>query len=191
MKVDDFIQKNVDFKIGLQKLRQILLSAELEETIKWGMPTYCIDGKNLIGLGAFKSYFGLWFFQGALLTDKSKMLNNAQEGKTEAMRQWRFYNNQNIDETLVKSYIVETIKNHKSGKEITSRKKPLVLPNIFVSAIKNNKVLNEAFSRLNLTKQREFVDYISEAKREQTKLSRLEKIKPMILNNIGLHDKYR
>jgi uncharacterized protein YdeI (YjbR/CyaY-like superfamily) len=35
------------------------------------------------------------------------------------------------------------------------------------------------------------MEYINEAKQEKTKLSRLEKIKPMILSNIGLHDKYR
>jgi uncharacterized protein YdeI (YjbR/CyaY-like superfamily) len=39
-----------------------------------------------VGIGGFKSYFGLWFHQGALLTDKAGVLINAQEGRTKALR---------------------------------------------------------------------------------------------------------
>jgi uncharacterized protein YdeI (YjbR/CyaY-like superfamily) len=51
--------------------------------------------------------------------------------------------------------------------------------------------LANAFQQFSLSKQKEFQQYIEEAKREQTKLSRMEKIKPMILQNIGLNDKYK
>lgn len=51
--------------------------------------------------------------------------------------------------------------------------------------------LKEAFNGFSLSKQREFSDYISEAKREATKQKRLEKIIPMILNGVGLYDKYK
>ena len=47
------------------------------------------------------------------------------------------------------------------------------------------------FESLTLTKKREFTEYISSAKRDDTKQKRLEKIIPMILNNIGLNDKYK
>ena len=82
-------------------LREILLSTRLEEGIKWGAPCYMHRGKNLVGLGAFKSYFGLWFFQGALLPDPHGVLVNAQSGKTKALRQWRFESGEEI-----KAYIV-------------------------------------------------------------------------------------
>jgi uncharacterized protein YdeI (YjbR/CyaY-like superfamily) len=39
--------------------------------------------------------------------------------------------------------------------------------------------------------QREYADYIAEAKRDDTKLRRIEKILPMIGKGAGLHDKYR
>lgn len=48
-----------------------------------------------------------------------------------------------------------------------------------------------AFERLSPGKQREYADYISEAKRVETKESRLEKITPMIADGVGLHDKYK
>ncbi|MEL7473318.1 MAG: YdeI/OmpD-associated family protein, partial [Planctomycetota bacterium] len=40
-------------------------------------------------------------------------------------------------------------------------------------------------------KQRQYNEHVSEAKREETKLKRVEKIKPMILEGVGLHDKYK
>jgi len=43
-----------------------------------------------VALGAFKRYAGLWFLNDALLANMAKLLSNAQEGKNQAMRQWRF-----------------------------------------------------------------------------------------------------
>ena len=44
---------------------------------------------------------------------------------------------------------------------------------------------------MTLGKRKEYAAYVIEAKREETKVKRLEKIKPMILEGIGLNDKYR
>ena len=96
----DFIQAFPDWEGALEKLRSLILTTELEETMKWGAPVYTIDYKNIVGLGAFKSYFGVPFFQGAFLKDHNKVLINAQEGKTKAQRQWRFSNIEEIDEKL-------------------------------------------------------------------------------------------
>jgi uncharacterized protein YdeI (YjbR/CyaY-like superfamily) len=61
----------------------------MTETVKWGVPVYTIEGKNIVGIAGFKAYVGLWFFQGAMLKDKKKKLINAQDGKTKALRQCR------------------------------------------------------------------------------------------------------
>ena len=96
--VEDYIAGNGEWTEALEKLRSILLDTEMEETVKWGAPVYTIDGKNVVGIGAFKSYVGLWFFQGVFLKDKEKVLVNAQEGKTKALRQWRFSGSGEMDE---------------------------------------------------------------------------------------------
>jgi uncharacterized protein YdeI (YjbR/CyaY-like superfamily) len=87
--VDEYIADAGTWKNELKRLREILRSTELKEEVKWGGPCYTCDGKNVVGIAGFKSYFGLWFHQGALLKDPKKVLMNAQEGKTKAMRQWR------------------------------------------------------------------------------------------------------
>jgi uncharacterized protein YdeI (YjbR/CyaY-like superfamily) len=60
-----------------------------------------------------------------------------------------------------------------------------------MAEIKADKQLIKCFQQLSMSKQREYADYIAEAKREETKTKRIEKIKPMILKNIGLNDKYK
>jgi uncharacterized protein YdeI (YjbR/CyaY-like superfamily) len=49
---ENFIDAHPQWRHVLEKLRQLLLSTELEECIKWGVPTYCINTKNVLGLGA-------------------------------------------------------------------------------------------------------------------------------------------
>lgn len=193
--VAEFINGFPQWETALQKLHNIISQHdELEETIKWGAPTYTFKGKNIVGLGAFKSYVGLWFFQGVFLKDESNVLMNAQEGKTKAMRQWRFNSEEDITPELISSYVKEAIQNQREGKELKPERKgskPLEIPEELQNAFTNDSSLNEAFSNLSLTKKREYAEYISTAKRAATKQSRLKKIIPMILEGKGLNDKYR
>ncbi len=191
--VEEYIDKNQKWKKELSFLRQLLIETVLEEGIKWSFPVYMLNRKNVLGIACFKEYVGIWFFQGVFLNDPKAILVNAQEGKTKAMRQWRFKNLGEIvtSKNTIKNYIEESISNHLDGLEIKpDRKKkeiaiPLLLQNRLKGTIKKN------FENFSPYKQREFCDYIAEAKREETKHRRLEKIIPMIEAGIGLSDKYR
>lgn len=121
--VDEYILNTENGKEILIILREILKGTELKETIKWGSPVYTVNGKNVVGIGAFKSYAGIWFFQGALLKNEEGVLVNAQEGTTKALRQWRFSDVNEIDEKLVLKYVNEAIENQKKGKEIKADRK--------------------------------------------------------------------
>jgi len=189
--VEQYIIEHSNFSEEILFLRKIMMSTELEETIKWGMPTYTLKGKNVVGIGAFKAHFGIWFFKGALLKDKNKVLINAQEGKTSAMRQWRFEKDIEINQNLIKAYIKEAIEIENKGLKITPNWKPLLIPQELKDIFNINDRLATIFETLPIGKKREFADYISNAKREETKVKRLEKIIPMILNKIGLNDKYK
>lgn len=119
------------------------------------------------------------------------MLINAQEGKTRGMRQWRFDDVGQIDESLILQYLEEAIQNQKAGREIKPEKKALVIPDELKEALSADSTLTEAYDALTPGKRKEYAEYISEAKRLATKLSRLDKIKPMILSGKGLNDKYK
>jgi len=191
--VEEYIENNAHFDEGLTLLRDLMNSTELIETLKWSAPVYTINDKNVIGLGAFKNHFGIWFFNGVFLKDEQKLLVNAQEGITKALRQMRFSNITDINKNIVLSYVKEAIENQKLGKEIKPdrKKKELVIPKELKKILDSNTKLHTSFIKLTPYKQREYANYIFDAKRDATKLTRLEKIKPMILQNIGLHDKYK
>ncbi len=190
--VEEYIENHEYWKDQLQELRALLNSTELVEEIKWGAPCYTLNGKNLIGFGAFQHHCAIWLHQGALLRENTALLQNAQEGKTKALRQIRITKENPINVAVLKKYVLETIKLQKEEKEIKREyNKTLVVPEELKSILANNEELKAAFERLTKAKQREYADYISEAKRMETKMRRLEKISPMILDGIGLHDKYR
>lgn len=189
--VEEYIEENNHFGDALTLLRDIINTTELEETVKWSALVYTLNNKNVIGLGAFKKHFGIWFFNGVFLKDEHNVLVNAQEEKTKALRQMRFESIDDIDENLVLAYVKEAIENQKLGKEIKPdrRKKETVIPPELQNVLVND--LKTSFENLSPYKQREYCEYISSAKREATKQTRIEKIKPMILQGVGLNDKYK
>jgi len=197
MNFDNQIQAYIDehekFKDILVELRRIVKNEDFEETLKWGIPTYVYEQKNLVGIGAFKHHVGLWFFQGALLKDKSRVLHNAQEGKTKAMRQIHFKKIDEIDEPTLTAYLQETIENQHKGLEVKISKpvKHIVIPSELNSFLSGDVSILNAFKKLTPGRQKEYIEYIDSAKREQTKSDRLKKITPLIKAGKGLNDKYK
>lgn len=176
----------------LELLKAIINRTELVETTKWGGPAYTYNGKNVLGIGGFKSYFTISFFKGIFLKDEAGVLVNAQEGLTKSLRQWRFETKADINEKLVLQYINEAIEVEKAGMAMKPAKKPdAIIPELLQKTFNASPEMAANFKNFTSFKQREFIEYIEEAKREETKLSRLEKIKPLILEGRGLNDRYR
>lgn len=176
----------------IHQLRSIIEKTGLEEKIKWGIPVYTYKDKNVVAALGFKNHFSLWFYNGVFLSDPYQKLVNAQEGVTKALRHWRFQNSKEIDEEKILEYIHEAIRNEETGKVWKPEKSgELVIPESFQARLDADQNLHEAFVSLSPFKQKEYVSYVESAKREATQVARLEKIVPMILQGIGLNDKYR
>ena len=172
-------------------LKSVMNKTPLVETTKWGGPTYTYEGKNILGLGGFKNYFTIWFYKGVFLKDEANVLVNAQEGVTKSLRQWRFTSKDQIDEKLIIKYIEEAIEVEKAGLGVKSEKKETVIPDLLQHELDASPALLEAFMKLTPFKQREYTEFIGGAKREETRLARMEKIRPLLLQGMGLNDKYR
>jgi uncharacterized protein YdeI (YjbR/CyaY-like superfamily) len=187
---EEYLDNHPEWQECLMLLRDVLLELDVEEEIKWGAPVYTVKGKNIIGLGAFKSYIGIWFFQGSFLSDPEKVLINVQKGVTKSMRQWRFQSMDEMDIPLIRSYALEAIENEWKGLRVKLVKKELVIPQELQSVLKGNDALNKAFYSFKSGKQKEFAEYIIDAKKPQTKIKRIEKIIALIGNGIGLNNKH-
>jgi uncharacterized protein YdeI (YjbR/CyaY-like superfamily) len=193
-KLEAYFEKEHHYKEGIIMLRHLALKTQVSETLKWGSPVYTSDGKNVFWIARFKNHFGLGFFNGVFLKDPKKVLVNVQEGKTQAMRHWKFNSIEGIDGPAIVAYINEAIENEKKGMRLAPVKKNesvLTVPPLLKEALAKNPEMNTAFDSLSPYKQRDYAEYISTAKQEKTKISRLEKIVPMIKQGIGLNDKYR
>lgn len=184
------MQGNWQQELGL--LKSIIRKTELVETIKWGIEVYTYKGKNVVGVAGFKNFFTLWFYNGVFLKDHQHVLINAQDGKTKGLRQWRFNSINDINEDLILEYIYEAVRNQDEGKELKADRVERVDPTQFLTIVfEGDEMLRLAFEKLSPSKQKEYNDFIQSAKREETKKARLEKIKPLIMEGKGLHDKYK
>lgn len=176
----------------LDLLKAIIKKTGLQETRKWGIPVFTYNGKNIVGIAGFKSFFSLWFYNGSFLEDKKQVLINASEGKTKALRQWRFRSMAEIDEAGITTYIQEAIENEKLGKRLKPQKKEqLPVPSQLETAFHDDPTFAESFARLSQAKRNEYLEHIHSAKQEKTKLSRIAKMRPLVLQGQGLHDKYK
>lgn len=192
--VEDFINTREKWQAEITRLREILVSMDLEEGIKWMFPCYTHNKKNVVGIGGFKSYFGLWFYEGASMSDSQGVLTNAQEGKTKDMRQWRMTTAKEIKVRSIRAYVKEAIELSRVAKKKSPQKRnvsTVEVPPELHGALRANKKAAAAFNSLTPGRQRDYAEYIATAKRPETKLKRLEKILPMITNGVGLNDKYR
>ena len=138
---------NNHWETELEILKSIISKTELVETNKWGGCVYVYNNKNVIGVGGFKKFFTLWFFNGVFLKDEKKHLVNANEGVTKSLRQWRFTSKEEINEKEILAYIQEAIDNEKQGKIIKPEKtkSEVIIPTFLQNELNTDSDLKEAF----------------------------------------------
>ena len=112
----DFYFSKPKWQEEIRKLRTIVLDCGLTEELKWGVPCYTFESKNIVLIHVFKEYCALLFFKGALLNDTNGLLIQQTEN-VQAARQIRFTHVREIVEmeTILKSYIYEAIEVEKAG----------------------------------------------------------------------------
>lgn len=174
----------------LKTLRKIATESGLKEEIKWSLPVYTLNGKNVISVNALKESANITFFKGALMKDPQGILQ--QQGKIQAGRIAKFTNNEqivNLSEAL-KVYIAEAISIEESGKKFVAKRKAEPEPAELLEAFDNEPAFKEAFYALTPGRQRGYILHFSQAKQSSTRKNRIIKYKQQILDGVGLHDQY-
>lgn len=173
-------------------LKMIINKSGLTATIKWGIDVYTYKGKNVVGVAGFKEFFALWFYNGVFLKDEARVLINASEGTTKALRQWRFKSADEINEDLILQYIQESILNEDAGMMMKPEKKAMPpLPELLQRYLDQDEDLKQKFAQLPPYKQKEYINYIGLPKREETRIGHLEQSIPLIMKGMGISDKYK
>jgi uncharacterized protein YdeI (YjbR/CyaY-like superfamily) len=188
--VDEYLSKAEKWQEEFQKLRSIVLDCRLTEEMKWGVPCYTFQNKNVVLIHGFKEYCALLFMKGALLHDTHSILIRQTEN-VQAGRQIRFTNIREIDEMepILKTYINEAIEVEKAGLEVNLKKNTeFIIPEELHNKFDEIPALKTAFEALTPGRQRAYILYFSEPKQSKTRESRVEKCMQQILNGKGLND---
>ncbi|HSC52735.1 MAG TPA: YdeI/OmpD-associated family protein [Phnomibacter sp.] len=188
--VDWFFKKPGTWQEAYLELRDILLGTELVETLKWGVPCYVYNGKNVVLIHGFNEYCALLFHQGALLKDTKGVLVQ-QTKNVQAARQYRFTHVEEIiaNRKAILAFVKEAIANEKKGlKVVMKATAEFEMPEEFRKLLKEMPDLKKAFESLTPGRQRGYLLHFSQAKQATTRIARIEKYMDKILSGKGLED---
>ena len=189
-KVDELIQKTKKWQAEFEKLRAIILDANLTEEVKWGAPCYTLEGNNVVLIHGFKEYCAILFIKGVLLDDSLGILIQQTEN-VQSARQIRFSSMDDIDkmESVLKTYILNAIEVEKSGvKVVNQNSNDLVFADEFKQKLSEVSGLQAAFDALTPGRKRAYNFYFSAPKKSKTREARVEKYFQKILKGKGLDD---
>jgi uncharacterized protein YdeI (YjbR/CyaY-like superfamily) len=188
--LDHFFQNATQWKREMEELREIALDCNLMEEEKWGVPCYTFSKGNILIIHGFKEYCALNFFKGALLQDTDGILVQQTEN-SQASRQIRFTNLKEISEkaAILKAYIFEAIEIEKAGLKIDYKKvEDFSIPEELIQKWTEDPTIKTAFDKLTPGRQKAYLLHFSDSKQSKTRLARIEKNMPRILNGKGLND---
>jgi uncharacterized protein YdeI (YjbR/CyaY-like superfamily) len=181
-RIDDYISKSAEFaKPILRHLRQLVHQAnpDIKETIKWGFASFDYKGP-LCSMAAFKQHCVFGFWKSKLLHDPDGHLSERANQGGEAMGNLgRITSLSDLppDEILIGFIKEASILNDKGVKVPSPPKKEkgeLVIPGYLMEELQKNSAALATFDKFSTTNKREYVDWINDAKSDETRARRLE-----------------
>ena len=179
-RVDEYIARSAGFaKPILVHLRELVHAAvpDVEETMKWSFPHFDYNG-IMCSMAAFKQHCTFGFWKASLMSDTKKILG--QLGETAMGNFGRITSLEDLpSDKILTSYIKEAARLNKDGVKLptkpkTTGKKELRVPGYFMAALKKNKKALSTFEEFSYSNKKEYVEWITEAKSEETREKRLE-----------------
>ena len=173
-RVDAYIAKSADFAQPiLRHLRALVHEAcpDAEETIKWGMPSFTYHG-ILCGVAGFKAHciFGFWH-QGT--TKIIKQAGGKAEQAMGSLGRITSLADLPADREMIR-YIRQAAKLNESGAPARPKpRKPLPMPADLSAALKKNAKAAKVFKDFSPSPRREYIEWITEAKRPETRQKRV------------------
>ena len=172
------------------RLREILLSAGLDEVFKWRGPCYVHAGDNVVFLGVFKDCASLGFFKGVLLIDPDGLLKKPGENSRIA-RVFKARSVEEIErsEAALRVLLAQAMKLAEDGVKVDLPQAEPELPEELITALEEDAELAEAFAALTPGRQRGWAITIGQPKQAATRVARIAKARPQILEGKGIHDR--
>ncbi|MBI3271217.1 MAG: YdeI/OmpD-associated family protein [Planctomycetes bacterium] len=172
--MDKYIAEAPEFARPIcRKLRSIIRKADagLVEDWKWG-PNFNKDGM-VCGFGAFKAHVTLTFFRGSAMKDPKKLLAPCSADNAHN-RSMKFVSVDEIDEKTLGSYVKEAAALNVQGVKAPARKAALATPDDLTRALAEKAKARAFFDGLPPGARRDYVEWVLQAKRPESRASRIE-----------------
>lgn len=177
-RVDEYILKSADFaKPVLNHLRSLVHQScpKVEETIKWGFPHFDYKGM-MCSMAAFKQHCAFSFWKSALMKDAKQMMGQNEHamghlGKIRNLADLP-------SDKQITAWIKEAIKLNDENIKLPERRKSaapktIEIPDGLQKALNKNKIAAAAFTNFSSSHKKEYVEWINEAKTDETKNKRI------------------
>jgi uncharacterized protein YdeI (YjbR/CyaY-like superfamily) len=178
-KVDAYISKSGGFAQPiLEHIRELVHEAcpDVEETIKWGFPHF--NYKGILGsMAAFKNHCSFGFWKGAIMKDPHQVMSVV--GKTSMGSFDKITSLKDLPaDRVLKQYIKEAAQLNEDDIKVPARAKPkeakpVEVPTDFLKALKKDKQAFEIFQGFSNSNKKDYVQWITEAKTDATRQTRL------------------
>jgi uncharacterized protein YdeI (YjbR/CyaY-like superfamily) len=181
-RIDDYIDKSAEFaRPILQHLRKLVHQANSDviETIKWGFASFDYKGP-LCSMASFKQHCVFGFWKAKLLHDPEGHLSERAHQFGEAMGNLgRITSLSDLPpDTVLINFIKEASRLNEEGVKLPPPPKKdkvdLVIPDFFMEGLKKNSAALSVFEKFSASNKREYVDWLNEAKTDETRSRRLE-----------------
>ena len=147
---------------------------DLTESIKWN--NLCFSGRKLVaGISACKKHLSIVFFRGTELADPARLFNEAGENNTN-IRSIRFTTLDGLNRNALRALLHAAVKLDADPMVPPApklKRDPWPVPDFFAKALKKDRAAAAGFERLSPSCQREYLVWLSTAKREETREQRL------------------
>jgi len=191
-RIDAYISKSQDFtKPILSHLRELVHKAcpAVEETIKWGFPHFNYKGL-MCSMASFKQHCAFGFWKATLINDPHHVFAGESMGSFGKITSLEDLPTDKILISYIKQAMALNDEGTKVVKKSAATKKELVIPDYFKKAlIKNNKA-KKVFDNFSYSHQKDYVEWITEAKTEETRLKRVKKTLDQLAEGKSLNWKY-
>ncbi len=193
-RIDAYIAKSADFaKPILKHLRKVVHAGcpQVEETLKWSMPHF--DHKGVMcGMAAFKEHCAFGFWKADLILDRGQTAEKSGMGSFGCIKSLVDLPN---ERTLI-GYVKKAAALNDAGIKAPGRtqpkkRAPIPVPNDFAAALKKNAKARKAFESFSPSHRREYLEWITEAKREETRKERITKALKLLAEGKSRHWKYQ
>ena len=174
-RIDAYIERQAEFaKPILRHLREVVhaVCPDCEETLKWSMPTFMYRKEMLAGMAAFKQHATFGFWRGSLVVgaDEEKMMSGmGQFGRLTSVDDLP---PREELEALVRKAMKLTEEGVKPPRN-KHKKQPFSVPQDMRAALDANAAAAATFDGFPPSAQREYVEWITESKRDETRTKRL------------------